>query len=61
MGLLGLRRGNAMPLAEGMTLHPIANLYGSGPTIAASHMVLVTAAGAEVLTRFKHSVADLSR
>jgi Xaa-Pro dipeptidase len=59
--ILGLHRGNATPLQEGMTLFPIANLYGPGATISASGMVLVTATGAEMLTRFEPRPGDLSR
>ena len=31
--MLSLRRGNNTPLQAGMTLFPIANLYGPGPTL----------------------------
>jgi Xaa-Pro dipeptidase len=59
--MLSLRRGNATPLQAGMTLFPIANLYGPGPIASASQMVLVTPSGAEALTRFTPSPDDLAR
>jgi Xaa-Pro dipeptidase len=59
--MLSLRRGNTTPLAAGMTLFPIANLYGPGPISSASLMVVVTPSGAEVLTRFTPSSSDLAR
>ena len=36
--LLSLRKGNTIMLEEGMTLFPIANLYGAGATVSASMM-----------------------
>lgn len=59
--MLSLRRGNTTPLQVGMTLFPIANLYGPGPISSASQMVVVTHSGAEVLTRFVPSPDDLAR
>jgi Xaa-Pro aminopeptidase len=59
--ILSLRRGNTTPLQAGMTLFPIANLYGPGPISSASQMVVVTASGADVLTRFVPSPDDLAR
>ena len=59
--MLSLRRGNTTPLQVGMTLFPIANLYGPGPISSASQMVVVTASGADVLTRFVPSADDLGR
>jgi Xaa-Pro dipeptidase len=59
--LLSLRRGNSTPLQAGMTLFPIANLYGPGPTLSASQMVLVTPTGVEVLSRFEPRPDDLAR
>jgi Xaa-Pro dipeptidase len=59
--MLSLRRGNTTPLQAGMTLFPIANLYGPGPTLSASQMVVVTPAGAEVLSRFEPQPDDLAR
>jgi Xaa-Pro dipeptidase len=59
--MLSLRRGNATPLQVGMTLFPIANLYGPGPIASASQMVVVTPGGAEALTRFVPSPDDLAR
>jgi Xaa-Pro dipeptidase len=59
--MLSLRRGNTTPLQAGMTLFPIANLYGPGPISSASQMVLVTPSGAEVLSRFTASPDDLAR
>ncbi len=59
--MLSLRRGNTIALQPGMTLFPIANLYGPGPISSASQMVLVTESGAEVLTRFTPSPDDLAR
>jgi Xaa-Pro dipeptidase len=58
--MLGLKTGNVTPLQDGMTLHVIANLYGDAPAICASHTILVTKAGPEVLTRYQHS-PDLFR
>lgn len=51
-----------MPLQEPMTLHPIAKLYESGAAyvLAASHHVVVTADGADVLTKFDHTPENLS-
>ena len=59
--MLSLRRGNEMPLEEGMTLFPIANLYGPRTTMAGSCMAVVRASGAEVLTRYKPQPSDLAR
>jgi Xaa-Pro dipeptidase len=59
--MLSLRRGNTTPLQAGMTLFPIANLYGPGPISSASQMVLVTPSGAEPLCRFTPSPDDLAR
>jgi Xaa-Pro dipeptidase len=59
--MLSLNRDNATPLRAGMTLFPIANLYGPGPTLSASQMVLVTPGGCEVLSRFEPRADDLSR
>ena len=59
--MLSLRRGNTTPLQVGMTLFPIANLYGPGPISSASQMVVVTPSGAEVLTRFVPTPDDLAR
>jgi Xaa-Pro dipeptidase len=59
--LLSLRRGNSTLLKEGMTLFPIANLYGPGPTVSASATIVVTAHGAERLTKFEPRPDDLSR
>jgi Xaa-Pro dipeptidase len=59
--MLSLRRGNSTPLQAGMTLFPIANLYGPGPTLSASQMVLVTPTGVEVLSRFEPRPDDLAR
>jgi Xaa-Pro dipeptidase len=59
--LLSLRTGNDTPLREGMTLFPIANLYGPGATVSASAMIVVTANGAERLTKFEPLVDDLCR
>jgi len=60
--MLSLRTGNKMMLKEGMTLHPIANLYGPDPfpVMAASQMIVITAKGAERLTHYSHSVKNLS-
>jgi Xaa-Pro dipeptidase len=60
-GILSLRRGNNTPLQAGMTLFPIANLYGPGPTLSASQMVLVVPTGVEVLSRFEPRPDDLAR
>ena len=60
-GLFGLKRNNTRPLQEGMTLFPIANLYGPGATISASGMVLVTKSGSERLTKFEPLPEDLAR
>lgn len=60
-GLFGLKTSNARPLQAGMTLFPIANLYGPGATISASGMVLVTASGGERLTKFDPLPEDLAR
>jgi Xaa-Pro dipeptidase len=59
--MLSLRRGNSTPLQVGMTLFPIANLYGPGPTLSASQMIVVTSTGAEVLSKFEPSPNDLAR
>jgi Xaa-Pro dipeptidase len=59
--MLSLRRGNNTPLQAGMTLFPIANLYGPGPTLSASQMVVVTPGGVEVLSRFEPRPDDLAR
>ena len=59
--MLSLRSGNSTPLQAGMTLFPIANLYGPGPTLSASQMVLVTPTGVEVLSRFEPRPDDLAR
>lgn len=59
--MLSLRRGNSTPLEVGMTLFPIANLYGPGPISSASQMVVVSRAGADVLSRFEPSADDLTR
>jgi Xaa-Pro dipeptidase len=59
--ILSLRRGNSTLLQPGMTLFPIANLYGPGPIASASQMVVVTRSGVEVLTRFVPSPDDLDR
>ena len=60
--MLSVRTGNDMPLQEPMTLHPIAKLYESGAAyvLAASHHVVVTADGADVLTKFDHTPENLS-
>lgn len=59
--LFSLRRGNETPLEAGMTLFPIANLYSEGATVSASATVVVTANGAERLTRFEPRPDDLAR
>jgi Xaa-Pro dipeptidase len=59
--ILSLRRGNATPLQAGMTLFPIANLYGAGPISSASAMVVVTASGVDVLSRFRPAPDDLAK
>lgn len=59
--MLSLRRGNSTPLQAGMTLFPIANLYGPGPTLSASQMIVVTATGAEVVSKFEPRPDDLAK
>jgi Xaa-Pro dipeptidase len=59
--LLGLRQGNSTPLQAGMTLFPIANLYGPGATVSASATIVVTEDGAERLTGFEPRPDDLAR
>jgi Xaa-Pro dipeptidase len=59
--MLSLRRGNSTILQEGMTLHPIANLYGDGPFMGVSQTVVVTGTGSEILTTFRQSANDLFR
>jgi Xaa-Pro aminopeptidase len=59
--MLSLRRGNDMLLEEGMTLFPIANLYGPRTTMAGSCMLVVRPSGAEVLTRYTPRPDDLAR
>jgi Xaa-Pro dipeptidase len=59
--ILSLRRGNTTPLQVGMTLFPIANLYGPGPISSASAMIVVTPTGAETLNRFVPLPDDLER
>jgi len=59
--MLSLRRGNETRLEDGMTLFPIANLYGTRTTMAGSCMVIVRTGGAEVLTRYRPQLADLAR
>ncbi len=60
--MLSLRTGNNTILKEGMTLHPIANLYGPDPypVMAASQMIVITANGAERMTRYNPSIKNLS-
>ena len=58
--LLSLRQGNTTRFEEGMTLFPIANLYGAGATVSASATVVVTADGAERLTKFEPRPEDLA-